>query len=418
MKISLLLPFLVAAFGLILLIRLGFFFVLHPIRTFREMLSSMKERQTRRSFFLALAGTLGVGNIFGVSAGIMIGGAGSLFWLFVSSFFSMIIKYAETMLVFSLPRGSVGMSSAIFSAFPGFGRFFSSVYAGLTILLALFMGSAMQASAIVDVAGSASKNYAFISLIILFVAFLPCLLGGAKKIEGLTEILIPVTTIVYILMCIFIILMNFEKMPGVISEIFSSAFSAEGAFGGISAIAIKEGFARGILSNEAGVGTSALAHARSRGRSPHIAGLFGILEVFFDTTLLCMLTGFSILVSLPDLSIYKTPMSLVAAAFNSSLGDFSVYLLHFCIFAFAYSTIICWYFYGTQCADAYFPRVKSVYVFAFLMFLFCSVFFSSTILLFVTDSIIFVMAILTLSTIAKKLDCITHLSKQGRAQNK
>ena len=414
MCISLLLPFFVALFGMILLIRLRFFFVLHPIRTFREIKSQMGDRQTRRSFFLALAGTLGVGNIFGVSAGIMIGGAGSLFWLFLSSFFSMIIKYAETLLVFSLPVGSVGMSSAISSAYPKCGRSFSAIYAALTIVLALLMGSAMQAAAIIDVAKSNSKDYAFVSLIILFVLFLPCLFFGTRKIENLTEIVIPLTTIIYIFMCVIVIFNNFDKIPNVIFSIFSSAFSAKGAVGGISAVAIKEGFARGILSNEAGVGTSALAHARSTGRSPHVAGLFGILEVFFDTTLLCMLTGISILVSVPDISVYKTPMSLVGAAFRNSIGGFSGYVLYFCIFAFAYSTIICWYFYGYECAKVYFPRIKPIYAFAFSIFLLLSVVFSSSLLLFVTDSVILTMAFLTLSTIAKKLGCITKLSEKGR----
>ena len=105
MLFSLLLPIAIGVVGMILLIRLRFFFVLHPKRTFLGALSSIKNRDTRRSFFLALAGTLGVGNIFGVSAGLMIGGAGCLFWLFVSSLFSMVIKYAEALLVFNSSDG-------------------------------------------------------------------------------------------------------------------------------------------------------------------------------------------------------------------------------------------------------------------------------------------------------------------------
>lgn len=418
MYFSILLPVLVGVVGLILLIRLRFFFVFHPIRASRDIFYSMRERETRRSFFLALAGTLGVGNIFGVAAGIMIGGGGSLFWLFVSSFFSMVIKYAETLLVFSIPKGNVGMSAVVSSSFSRFGGRLASVYALLTVLLALFMGSAMQAGAVVDVARSISSINASLPLIALLIFFIPCLFGGARKIESFTEIIIPMTTIIYIIMCILTILVNWSKIPSVFFGIINSAFSIEGVAGGGFAIAIKEGFARGILSNEAGVGTSALAHSRAKGRSPHIAGLFGILEVFFDTTLLCMLTGISILVSLEDTSVYKSPMSLVSSAFKSSIGNFSGYVLLFCIFSFAFSTIICWYFYGIECASAYFPRLKPAYVFAFLLFIAICGFLPSTLLLFLTDSILFVMAVITLFTIVRKLDIIVALSKEGRGVNK
>ena len=110
---SYLIPILVTAVGAYLMFRLRFFFILHPLRTVRQFLSAAKERDARRSLILALAGTLGVGNIFGVAAGIMIGGAGSVFWLFVSSIFSMIIKYSETLLVFDSPIESGGMASAV-----------------------------------------------------------------------------------------------------------------------------------------------------------------------------------------------------------------------------------------------------------------------------------------------------------------
>lgn len=410
MDISLLLPILVTAVGLFLLIRLKFFFIIHPIKTTSEFIEALKNRDARRSFFLALAGTLGVGNIFGVSAGLMIGGAGSLFWLFLSSFFSMVIKYAETLLTFDgkSPRG--GMAAVISSSFGNAGKSLGHLYALLTVALALFMGSAIQAEAVIDVANDTLALNPAVTALILAVLFAPCIFGGAEKIEKITEIIIPLTTIIYILMCFAAIFANFSKLHSVIWEIFSSAFSGKAALGGVSIIAIKEGFARGILSNEAGVGSSALAHSRAEGREPHVAGLFGISEVFFDTTLLCMLTGIAILTSLDNISVYKSPMSLVTAAFTSVLGEFSGYILLALILAFAYSTVICWYFYGSECSKLYFPRLKPIFAVAFPAFFFFSAAVSSEGLLYITDLIILFMSLLTLSSIIKKEDRILKLS--------
>lgn len=412
MDISLLLPILVTAVGLFLLIRLKFFFIIHPIKTASEFIGALKNRDARRSFFLALAGTLGVGNIFGVSAGIMIGGAGSLFWLFISSFFSMVIKYAETLLTFDLISPKGGMSSVISSAFTKIGKPLGRLYALLTVALALLMGSAIQAEAVVDVASDTLFLNPFITAVILAILFMPCIFGGVEKIEKITEITIPLTTIIYILMCFAVIFINFPRITSVFFEILSSAFSCRSAIGGISIIAIKEGFARGILSNEAGVGSSALAHSQAEGREPHIAGLFGISEVFFDTTLLCMLTGFAILTSVGDISAFKTPMSLVTAAFTHTLGELSGYILLALIFAFAYSTVICWYFYGSECSKLYFPRLKPIFAVAFPAFFFFSAAVSSEGLLYITDLIILFMSLLTLSSIIKKEDRILKLSSK------
>ena len=139
MSISGLLPFMVGGVGIYLLFRLRFFYILHLIRTVREIASALRDRDSRRSLALALAGTLGVGNIFGVGAGLMIGGPGCLFWLLVSSFFAMVIKYAETLLAFDI-KGRRGFSDLLRPPF-------SLIYAVLIVLLSLFMGSAMQSAA-------------------------------------------------------------------------------------------------------------------------------------------------------------------------------------------------------------------------------------------------------------------------------
>ena len=182
----------------------------------------------------------------------------------------------------------------------------------------------------------------------------------------------------------------------------------------MSFLAIKEGFARGILSNEAGVGTSAMAHSRSRGRSPYRAGLFAMCEVFFDSTLLCMLTGIAILVSVEDISAFATPMALVGEAFSSVLWGRGDAILPFLIFAFAYSTVICWYFYGREWMSVFFPKLAWTFPFAFILFMVISVSIRSQNLLYVIDIILLLMVILTLSAIVKKSGRIAEISEIQR----
>lgn len=241
MEISFLIPVLVTCSGIYLLFKLKAFFILHPIKTIKDFVMELKNRESRRSLCLALAGTLGVGNIFGVSAGIMIGGEGSIFWLIISSFFAMVIKYAEASTVCSQDEDERGMSGVLEKGFLKRGRVMAVIYALFTMVLAFFMGATLQAGAITDVAESALRLNPFISIFILLIFFLPCLFGGVGKIEKVTEILIPMTTIIYIIMCISVILLNFSSLPSVIYRIISSAFSLKSWVGGMGAVAVKEG---------------------------------------------------------------------------------------------------------------------------------------------------------------------------------
>jgi AGCS family alanine or glycine:cation symporter len=418
MDFSLILPFLVSAVGLYLLIKLRFFYIRHPIKTTRDFAVALSDRDARRSFCLALAGTLGVGNIFGVAAGIMIGGAGSLFWLFVSALLAMIIKYAETLLTFDCRVAKGGMADVLKKTFLKTGKFLAPLYAALTLVLSLFIGSAMQSTAVLDVAENSFLIHPITGAFILIILLLPCLVGGARKIENITEIVIPVTTIIYILMCFYVILLNFSRLGDVINMIISSASNFKSAIGGgVSLIAVREGFARGILSNEAGAGTSAMAHSTSQRRTPHIAGLFAMSEVVFDSLILCMLTGITILLSVNNTSDYKSPMSLVSAAFSNALGSFSVYVLLLLVFAFAYSTLICWYFYGRECALIYFPKIKPIYPFIFVAFIIVGRFMESEFMLYITDFLLLTMTILTLSAILRKVNRIAEISFEGQRKN-
>lgn len=178
-------------------------------------------------------------------------------------------------------------------------------------------------------------------------------------------------------------------------------------------MALREGFARGILSNEAGVGTSAMAHSVSGNRSPHAAGLFAMCEVVFDSSVLCMLTGIAILVSVPDIASFSTPMALVSAAFYSCFGEISRLMLPIIILAFAYATMICWYFYGKECLALLFPRLQGIFPFLFVAFILTSRLIRSENLLYVIDILLLFMSFLTLCAIIKSIPRIEKLSRDA-----
>ena len=192
MLFSFVLPILSVPAGLYLMIKLKAFFILHPIKTTKKFLSGMTNKDERRSLCLALAGTLGVGNIFGVAAGIMIGGAGSVFWLFVSSLFAMIIKYSETVLSLDYASlGKGGMHRVLKCRFSRYGEYLSLVYALLCIALSLFMGASMQSAAVIDTAISLYEiRQIFAIIIFAFIGILMIMMSKSSKKKDIGSIMI------------------------------------------------------------------------------------------------------------------------------------------------------------------------------------------------------------------------------------
>lgn len=419
MEFSYILPILVTLSGIFLLFRLRFFFILHPLRSIKLILSDMKDERSRSALALALAGTLGVGNVFGVCAGLIIGGAGSVFWLFISSFFSMVIKYSECVLSHdSLRCGKGGMHYVVLSVLGGLGGTLSRLYAALCAALALLMGSALQSNAFSDISAAAFDIPPQLPPLILTIFLLFAALGGASKIEKITAKLIPLTTIIYIFLTFGVILVNFSRLPSVVNSIFKSAFSPLSAGGGILAFLssrpLREGYARGILSNEAGAGTSSLAHTRSGERTAVSAGLCGVAEVFFDTTLLCMLTALAVLCAVDNPSAFSTPMSLISYAVTHSLGRAFLAPLLLSIFVFAYSTIICWYYYGGECISYLFgERMRTPFAFLFFIFIPIGARFTSTPLILLTDAALLLMSVLTLLCILIRHRRIRELTEES-----
>lgn len=415
------LPIILTLVGGYFIIKLRGFFILHPLRTAKKAIRALKHKGTLSSLSLALAGTLGVGNVFGVAYGIILGGAGSVFWLFVSSVFASVIKYAEVVIsqdnLFAKRNGHHGgMYYVIKASFAGAGKFMSGTYALACLLLSVVMGAALQSSTMVESLsfglGIQPKLSAAAFAALVFVA----IVGGSKIITRVTSFAIPMTTVIYIVLTSAIIIVNFSRLPAVLTEIMSSAFTVRSGGGGVLAFmltgACKEGYSRGMLSNEAGAGTSSMAHARSGILNPASAGIMGIVEVFFDTALLCMLTAFAILVTVPDPSSFSGGMELVTAAVGG-LGVFGEWVLLICVFFFAYSTAICWYYYGNECASFLSPNGVPFFAILYSLAVFLGGVVGGGVLVMFTDGLMIILTLLTLSALIKNSDRVIALSESG-----
>lgn len=418
------LAIILTAVGFYMLIKLRFFFVIHPVKTLKKIGKGLKKDGSFASLSLALAGTLGIGNIFGVALGLIIGGAGSVFWMLVSTLFASVIKYSEIVISNDNdPKNSFKIGSIFESLGKNFGKigcFFAFVYASACLSLSLSMGAGLQIGAVSESVTDLFDTPPIIVGIIGAILILISVIGGIERIEKITSFAIPMTTIIYILIALSVIFVNRNNIPSAIRLVFDGAFSYRGTVGGIfgffSSRAVREGYSRGILSNEAGAGTSSMAHSRSISSTPSELGLMGIVEVFFDTVILCSLTSLMILTSDVDFASYDKGMPLVFDSVVGSLGDFAGYMLLLCVVFFAYSTVVCWYYYGQRCSSFLFSiNGKRLFAPVYILFLILSPLVGNYILVAATDVFILILTFITLFVIIKKSDRILVLSDIGKS---
>lgn len=338
----------------------------------RPLLASKKER---KSLTLALAGTLGVGNIVGTVNALRIGGEGAVFWMLISSILSARLKYAEakTASETKKKRGSERYGGAflyIEKAYSRFGRQLAVIFALFFILSSLSTGSALQATAAAKACTSTCGSISplLISFLLSAVTLLAAV-NGAGKISDITSKLVPVMTSVYLILCASVIIKNIFALPSVVKSIITSAFDGSKIIFGIGWFGVTEGVRcgvmRGLLSNEAGSGSSASAHATGTTDDPHLQGLLGAAEVYVDTTVMCTVTALALLMSNypiignSDILIAKNAFSLVGGSLYSAL-------LSGCILTFAYATLICFYAYGSGCIEYIFKNNSKTINYAFL----------------------------------------------------
>ncbi len=303
-----------------------------------------------QSLTVALAGTLGTGNIVGVATAITIGGAGSIFWMVVSAVFSMITCYAENVLgILYRKRNSIGEWCGGPMQYMEYGmdcRWLAIIFAFACTLAALGMGNMVQVNALSQSAQDSLNIPPVVTGAVVAAVVGAVLLGGLKRVASLTEKLIPAISIAYIAVCLIVITVNGANIPKAMEDIIKGAFDPKSAAGGVLGTLLI-GIRRGIASNEAGLGGSVMVHSCADVEHPVIQGMWGIFEVFTDTVVFCTLTALAILTSgAVDSGLDGALLS--AAAFESVLGDFGGIFLTVSIALFAFSTILGWSCYGEK----------------------------------------------------------------------
>ena len=346
--------------GLFFCFKLRFFHFLHPIR----VLSALKPESAKNgvssfgAMSLALAGTLGVGNMVGVASAIALGGFGAIFWMWVSAIVAMILKYAEITLAmrhrrFDAEGRPYGAAMYYISDALGkrrVGHAVASVFACLCIFNAVSMGGMIQ----VNSAANAINGVFGIPPIIIGVIFalitVWTTVRGRDGILAVTEKLVPFMTLGFLLLSVAVICIYPQRTLNAFSLIFKNAFTLRsggaGVFGFLLSSSLRYGTMRGILSNEAGCGTAPAAHAVSSCKIPAKQGAWGIFEVFVDTILLCTLTAIVIIVGFDGVDPNGDFMMMTVNAYKSLLGDFSGYFIAISVLLFGLATVLCWAHYG------------------------------------------------------------------------
>lgn len=318
------------------------------------------EMTTFQSLATAIAAQVGTGNLAGAATALIGGGPGTIFWMWVSAFFGMSTIYAEATLAqqYKVKKDGEVTGGPVYyirAAFKGtFGKALAAIFAILIVLALGFTGNMVQSNSI----GAAfsevfsARNIEIPSIVfglILAAVIGFIFLGGVNRLASVVEKIVPIMAGIYIVGSLVLILMNITALPGAIKMIFVGAFNPEAVVGAGAGIAVREairfGVARGLFSNEAGMGSTPHAHARAKVENPHKQGLAAMISVFIDTFIILNLTVFSILTT-GVLDSGKEGTALTQAAFTKGFGNFGDIFVAVCLLFFAFSTILGWHFFG------------------------------------------------------------------------
>ena len=335
-----------------------------------------------QSIATAIAAQVGTGNLAGAATALIGGGPGAIFWMWVSAFFGMATIYAEAVLAQTYKtevNGEItgGPVYYIKAAFRGtFGKVLAALFSVFIVLALGFMGNMVQSNSIgaafVEVAHTFGVELPPIVIGLILAAFASFIfLGGTKRLAAVVEKIVPIMAGVYIVGSLLLICMNITHIPAALVMILKGAFHPEAVVGAGAGIAVREairfGVARGLFSNEAGMGSTPHAHARAKAESPHQQGLCAMISVFIDTFIILNLTVFAVLTT-GAMSSGKDGTALTQAAFQQGFGSFGIIFVAACLLFFAFSTILGWHFFGLINAKYLFGE-KAGKVYSFIVVL-------------------------------------------------
>ena len=384
--------------GLICTVATGFFQITHLkdwwrgtfriIRGEGRIINDAGALSQYRAFCTSLCATLGTGNIVGVSTAICVGGPGAVFWMWAAAFLGMMVKYSENVLgVYFRRRNREGAWSGgpMYYLEDGLGslkncrrlgKVLGVLFCVFTILASFGIGNMSQINKITinfesvflpglnigSFLGAPGGDW-LIGLTLMLASGL-IIMGGFRRLSAVSEKLIPLMSVIYILGCLMVVLMHINMLPGIFAAIFKFALGPEAIRGGAAGSAvelafntIKNGCKRGVFSNEAGLGSSVMVHSNSCAREPVRQGMWGIAEVFFDTIVVCTMAAIVVLSSgAIDLSTGRVmegvnDSTLVAKAFGSSLGQAGEWFVVLSITLFAFTTVLGWSYYGAKVTE-------------------------------------------------------------------
>ncbi len=360
-------PLMLCGCGIFFGCYLGFFYLRKPGAVGAALFGGGREsgRSSARALALALAGTLGVGNMVGVAAALVLGGPGAVLWMWVSALCAMILKYGEIVLAMRHRRrdgaGAFHGSAMCYLRDEGrrrgrpiLGRLAATVFAALCLCNACSMGSILQVNGAAEALKDTFSLPTPLTGAVLAVLTFLVIRRGAEGVMGWTGRMVPLMTAGYLILSAAVLILRREALPGAIRTVIDDAFSPLAAGGGVlgflSAGGVRYGTMRGLISNEAGCGTAPMAHATAHRASAAEQGVMGIFEVFVDTILLCTVTALVILVSPLEIGSYEGRyMSLTVDAYASALGEGAAGFLAVAVLFFAFATVICWAHYGMEC---------------------------------------------------------------------
>ncbi|MDR1425352.1 MAG: sodium:alanine symporter family protein [Azoarcus sp.] len=321
-----------------------------------------------RALMTSLAATIGTGNIVGVATAILLGGPGAVFWMWMTAAFGMATKFCEATLAVKYrevtPDGKF-VGGPMYYIKNGLGpkwTWLATLFAIFGVVASFGIGNMTQANSVTanvinlgNIYGLILEPWVIATLLLVFSGAV--LLGGVKRIGAVAGTLVPVMAVFYVIGGLIVLGVNFDKVPGAFLLIFESAFSGHAAAGGFAgatiAMAIRFGVARGLFSNEAGLGSAPIAHATAIVQNPVKQGLLGMLDPFLDTLVVCSVSALVILVSgqwMAEGIEAAGAGILTAQAFSVAMGDFGSWIVTVGLVLFAFSTILGWCVYGERCA--------------------------------------------------------------------
>jgi AGCS family alanine or glycine:cation symporter len=414
--------------GVVLTLLTGAIQFRHLHTALREVLGKLTQRSTGagsvtpfQAVATALASTVGVGNIAGVATAIYLGGPGALFWLWVSGLLGMATKYAEIVIALHYrepDEKGVMRGGAMYTLKKGLKLpWLGAVFALLTAVAAFGIGNMVQANSVAESLKASFGASPVIVGVVLVAVTAFVILGGITRIADVTQYLVPFMAIFYLVGGILIIILHVDALPGVLQLVLADAFTGTAAVGGFAGstimMAMRYGVARGLFSNEAGLGSAPMVHAAAQTDHPVRQGMYGIFEVFVDTILICTTTGLVILVT----GVWDggaTGAALSAQAFETGLpGTWGDIVVTTGLVCFAYSTIIGWSYYGeTGIVYLLGARAALPYRLAWLVFIYVGATGSLHLVWDVADTLNGLMAIPNLISVLVSIPLLLRLQRE------